>query len=109
MPYSLWVNRRNEQHEVGKIYAGMRDARKAAQRFADEMKEPIAIYAQTKSGTVARSSKAYVRPKQNPGGRCNPVGHRVKGGRAITLHNFTGSVVRKSNGQVVIKGKAKKR
>jgi hypothetical protein len=37
------------------------------------------------------------------------IGHKVKGGRAVTLHNFTGSIIRKSNGQVVIKGRGKKK
>jgi len=37
----------------------------------------------------------------------NP-GRKVKGGRAVSLRNFTGSVIRKSNGQVVIRGKGKR-
>ncbi len=36
----------------------------------------------------------------------NP-GRKVKGGRAISLKNFTGRVIRKSNGQVIIAGKGK--
>ena len=47
-----------------------------------------------------------VKTESNPA----PVkGHKVKGGRSVTLHNFTGSIIRKSNGQVVIKGRGRKK
>ena len=35
-------------------------------------------------------------------------GHKVKGGRSVSLKNFTGTVTRKSNGQVVIRGRGRK-
>ena len=42
--------------------------------------------------------------------RGNPSvkGRKVKGGRAVTLKNFTGTVVRKSNGQVLIQGRGRR-
>lgn len=43
--------------------------------------------------------------------RTNPArvkGRKVAGGRAVSLKNFTGSVIRKSNGQVVIRGRGKR-
>ena len=36
-------------------------------------------------------------------------GAKVKGGRSVTLTNFTGRVIRKRNGQVQIIGRIKKR
>ena len=37
-------------------------------------------------------------PQMNPG-------RKVKGGRAVSLRNFTGTVTRKSNGSVIIRGR----
>lgn len=54
------------------------------------------------SKRVSAALKKYMASlKKNPG-------RKVKGGRAVSLKNFTGSVIRKSNGQVVIKGKGKR-
>lgn len=35
-------------------------------------------------------------------------GHKVKGGRAVTLRNFTGTVVKKGS-QVIIRGRGKRK
>lgn len=54
------------------------------------------------SKRVSAALKKYMASlKKNPG-------RKVKGGRSVSLKNFTGSVIRKSNGQVVIKGKGKR-
>lgn len=36
------------------------------------------------------------------------AGRKVKGGKAVSLKNFTGRVIRKSNGQVLIEGRGKR-
>lgn len=55
---------------------------------------------------VAKALKKYVQGRKNPS---SVKGRKVKGGRAVTLKNFTGTVVRKANGQVQIVGKGRKR
>ena len=56
---------------------------------------------------ISSALKKYMRSLKNPAPKVK--GRKVKGGRAVSLKNFTGSVIRKSNGQVLIRGKAKKR
>jgi hypothetical protein len=56
------------------------------------------------SPTIKQLEKQF--PKNNP---ASVKGRKVKGGRAVTLHNFTGSIIRKSNGQVEIKGRGRKK
>jgi hypothetical protein len=46
------------------------------------------------------------------GGKMNPPkvkGRKVKGGRAVSLKNFTGTIVRRSDGTVRILGKGRKK
>lgn len=47
----------------------------------------------------ARITKATVRG--------NPAFRKVKGGRAVSLKNFTGTVTQKSDGSVLIRGRKK--
>ena len=44
--------------------------------------------------------KVAATPQMNPG-------RKVKGGRAISLRNFTGTVTRKNDGSVIIRGRKK--
>ena len=53
---------------------------------------------------VSAALKKYVR-SQNPS---KVKGHKVKGGRAVTLKNFSGTVIRTNRGQVLIHGRGKK-
>ena len=55
----------------------------------------------TRKRVSSALKKWMAKVKPNPG-------RKVKGGRAVSLRNFTGSVVRMSNGQVVIRGKGKR-
>jgi len=82
-----------------------------AQKMADRLGRPVEIHYQRVSseGKTYGTHNLYWAyldtkyPKQK-----NPAGRKVKGGRAVSLRNFTGSVVRMSNGQVVIRGKGKR-
>ena len=58
----------------------------------------------------ARKEAAYLQKEFNAKQKRlgNPAGRKVKGGRAVSLKNFTGRVIRKSNGQVQIVGRGKK-
>ena len=72
------------------------------------------VYASSEKAAKAQARKKfgkgpYTLVRDNPGRSGRVKGYKVKGGRSVTLHNFTGSVIRKSNGQVLIRGKAKKR
>jgi hypothetical protein len=52
---------------------------------------------------VSKALKKFVR-----GNPPRVKGRKVKGGRAVTLKNFTGTIVRKSDGQVEILGRGRK-
>ena len=52
---------------------------------------------------VAAALKKYVR-----GNPPRVKGRKVKGGRAVSLKNFTGTVVKKANGQVQIMGRGRR-
>ena len=52
---------------------------------------------------VSAALKKYVR-----GNPPRVKGRKVKGGRAVSLKNFTGTVVKKANGQVQIIGKGRR-
>lgn len=52
---------------------------------------------------ITAALKKYMR---NP---AKVKGRKVKGGKAVSLKNFTGTVIRKTNGQVVISGRGKKK
>jgi hypothetical protein len=54
---------------------------------------------------VAVALKKYMAGLKNPS---KAKGRKVKGGRAVTLKNFSGTVTRKANGQVVIRGRGHK-
>jgi hypothetical protein len=58
---------------------------------------------------VVKSGSGYAVVWTKKGYLKNPTGRKVKGGRSVTLHNFTGSIIRKSNGQVKIKGRGRKK
>ena len=53
---------------------------------------------------ITKALKKFVRgnPRRVKGAKC-------AGGRAVTLRNFTGRVIRKRNGQVVIVGRVRKK
>jgi hypothetical protein len=53
---------------------------------------------------VAAALKKYVR-----GNPARVKGRKVTGGRAVTVRNFTGTIVKKSDGTVDILGKGKRR
>jgi hypothetical protein len=55
---------------------------------------------------VSAALKKYLGSLKNPAPKTK--GRKVKGGRAVTLKGFTGTVTRKANGQVVIRGKGRK-
>lgn len=55
-----------------------------------------------------KALKKYVK-KATQGNPKRVKGAKVKGGRSVTLTNFTGRVIRKRNGQVQIIGRIKKR
>ena len=62
----------------------------------------------SKRKTVKRVSaalKKYMASLKNP---AKSKGRKVKGGRAVSLRNFTGTITQKANGQVVIRGKGKR-
>lgn len=54
---------------------------------------------------VSAALRKYLGSPTNPS---RAKGRKVKGGRAVTLRNFTGTITRKANGQVVIRGKGRK-
>ncbi len=60
----------------------------------------------TLAGAISRARANHKRAA-----RSNPArvkGRKVKGGRSVTLKNFTGTVVRKSDGRVEIRGKGRR-
>lgn len=58
------------------------------------------------SKRISSALKKYVeRMKGNPS---KVKGHKVKGGRGVSLRGFTGTVVRLSNGQIAIRGKGRR-
>lgn len=59
----------------------------------------------SKRKTRKRISTAF-KKFMKAGGLKNP-GRKVKGGRAVSLRGFTGTVTRKANGQVVIRGRSR--
>lgn len=59
----------------------------------------------SKRKTRKRVSTAF-KKWMKAGGLKNP-GRKVKGGRAVSLKNFSGTVTRKANGQVVIRGRSR--
>ena len=60
-------------------------------------------YWYTKAGFLKKRYRSQAR-------RFNPVkGRKVKGGRAVSLRNFTGTVVQKKDGSVNILGKGRRR
>lgn len=61
-----------------------------------------------KGSRVMKALKKYVK-KATQGNPKRVKGAKVKGGRSVTLTNFTGRVIRKRNGQVQIIGRIKKR
>ena len=64
----------------------------------------------TKRQTKNKGSRVmkYVK-KATQGNPKRIKGAKVKGGRSVSLRNFTGRVIRKRNGQVQIIGRVKKR
>ena len=52
------------------------------------------------SNALKKWMKAGGLAKKNPG-------RKVKGGRAVSLRNFSGTITKKRNGQVVIKGRSR--
>jgi hypothetical protein len=54
---------------------------------------------------VSAALKKYMAGLKNPS---KAKGRKVKGGRAVTLKNFSGTVTRKANGQVDIRGRGRK-
>jgi hypothetical protein len=106
-----------------RFFWGATSARKAAQRQANKTgrktlywpdshpNETKAVYPAGKSNPSKRkkSARKRISAALKKFVRSNPKGHKVKGGRAVTLHNFTGSIIRKSNGQVEIKGRGRKK
>jgi len=61
-----------------------------------------------KGSRVMKALKKYVK-KATQGNPKRIKGAKVKGGRSVSLRNFTGRVIRKRNGQVQIIGRVKKR
>jgi len=56
---------------------------------------------------VGKALKKYVRrATRNPR---RVKGNKCAGGRAVTLRNFSGRVIKKRNGQVIIVGRQRKR
>lgn len=55
---------------------------------------------------VAKALKKYVRGQSNP---LHVKGRKTKGGRAVTLKNFTGTIVKKSDGTVQIVGRGRRK
>jgi hypothetical protein len=55
------------------------------------------------SKRMSSALKKWLGTQKNPG-----KGRKVKGGRAVTVRNFSGTIVRKTNGQVVIHGRGKR-
>lgn len=74
------------------------DARDAGKRAAAKLEKAL------RSGQTRGIVRSF--EKLNPS---RVKGRKVKGGRAVTLKNFTGTVVRKANGQVQIVGKGRKK
>jgi hypothetical protein len=63
--------------------------------------------AKNKGSRVMKALKKYVKKATSNPKRVK--GAKVKGGRSVSLTNFTGRVIRKRNGQVQIIGRVKKR
>ncbi len=57
---------------------------------------------------AVEDGKWVLGPESEQGPTRENPGRKVKGGRAVSLKNFTGRVIRKSNGQVQIIGRGKR-
>ncbi len=53
----------------------------------------------------AGNKRAYMRGWRASIKNPMPVGRKVKGGRAVSVKNFTGTITRKNDGTVIIRGR----
>lgn len=93
--------------------AGPRSTRKSKKHMIARLREhwPTLSKAQLRRerdeiNKIIRSGAA----KSGVARRANPVkGRKVKGGRSVTLRNFSGTIVKKADGTVQILGKGKRK
>lgn len=94
-----------------KTEAGIPAAVKRAQKQADRTGKQVEVHYRRWS-SEGRGSYYWAYYETVYPSAANPrrvKGAKVKGGRSVTLTNFTGRVIRKRNGQVQIIGRIKKR
>ena len=80
-------------------------------RDADDERNYGRVIARSYKKSVASKAAASAN-RRSAGGFTNPArvkGRKTKGGRAVTLKNFTGTIVKKSDGTVQIVGRGRRK
>lgn len=83
----------------GQSYSSIATSKEAARR---KIKSQYGVFVK---GLVARGSDEWMRSKQNP---TRVKGTKCNGGRAVSVRNFTGRVIRKRDGTVQILGRTRR-